>query len=170
MKRFVAFVVAAAGAAGVAGVAQPANAQGRLEWQVSPALQENWSSSINAVPGQSIDLRLRITYTGTGAAFGLGSVFFQPAISNWDTSGAGMDALLPFVATGGRTTPPGDVPDSPGVYGRISPYGWRFPANGDYTGFHNTVSGVSYLRIAQATASNWIGEPGIIAGPGVNAG
>ena len=40
----------------------------RLEFQVSPTMAETWSSSVNVTPGQSIDVRVRATYTGTAAA------------------------------------------------------------------------------------------------------
>lgn len=157
--------------------AQLAQAQGRLEFQVSPAGAENWTSSINATPGQSIDIRVRVSYTGTQSPFGLGSVYFQPAISNWDNAGASTDALLAFVNQGGAgTTPLGDVPDQPGVYGRVAPYGWRAPLNGSspnpYTGFYNIGGGgLGYLRVAQATCTAWVGQPGnTTGGGGVNVG
>lgn len=165
------------GLAGLASISASASAQGRLEWQVSPALQENWSSSINAKPGDAIDLRLRISYTGTENAIALGSVFFQPAISNWDASGPGTDVLLPFRNQGGNgSTPVGYVDDLPGLYGRITHYGWRAPqqaggAPNPYTPRVHSIGGTTFLRIAQATYTSWIGGTGnTLGGGGMNVG
>src|SRR5262245_62962068 len=65
---------------------QSAQAQsaGRIQFQVSPALQENWSSSLDVLPGQAVDLRALISYTGVQSPIGLAAVLYQPAISNWD--------------------------------------------------------------------------------------
>jgi hypothetical protein len=158
------------------GISPLCHAQALLQFQVSRALQENWGSSIDAAPGDSIDIRLLISYTGTHTPNGLGSVFYQPAISNWDSSGAHVDTLLPFVDHGGAgTVPLGDVPDAPGVYGRVAPFGWRAPTDGvgpnPYTRFINNVSGVNYLRIAQGGYSDWVGQGGNTeGGAGLNAG
>ena len=135
-------------------------AQSFIEWEVSPATAESWSTSINAVPGQTIDIRARVSYEGTLAPLGLGSFFFQPTVSNWLT---GSDILNPFRNDGGNTIPRGDVPDLPGMYGRIVPFGTRDPQN-PYIGHSNTVAGVNYLRIAQSQVTNWIGQAGNTSG------
>ncbi len=158
------------------GISQVCHAQGLLQFQVSRAQQENWGSSIDAAPGDSIDIRLLISYSGAHTPNGLGSVFYQPAISNWDSSGAHTDTLLPFVNQGGAgTIPLGDVPDAPGAYGRVAPFGWRAPTDGvgpnPYTGFINNVQSVNYLRIAQGGYTDWVGQGGNTeGGAGLNAG
>jgi hypothetical protein len=159
-----------------AGLVQITHAQGLLQWQVSSALQENWSTSIDALPGQSIDIRLVISYNGTRSPYGLGSVFFQPAISSWDGAGPSTDVLAPFVDHGGSgTTPLGDVPDAPGMYGRVSPFGWRAPMAFNnqprpYVPYQNLVQNVNYLRIAQEGVTDWIGFGGNLGGSGLNVG
>lgn len=146
-------------AGGCAAAAQ-AEVATRLEYQVSPALAETWSSSINAAPGQSIDVRVRISYIGTAAPLGLGAVNYQPTVSNWDSSGAKQDSFGPFANGVGDATSPtgpyGYVPDAPGQYGRIQGFARAGTSTlAFYKGFVNLHNGVNYLRIAHSNVTNW---------------
>jgi hypothetical protein len=125
---------------------------------VSPAGAESWSSSLFAAPGSSVDIRYRLSYTGTAQPLGLASMYMQPTISNW-RGAANPDSVAPFVAQGSNTsTPVGGVPDAVGQFGRILPYANR-ATNGTQalTAFVNVISNISYLRLAQAYATDWIG-------------
>ena len=156
MKHYIAVIGA------IAGLASVARGQGLVELQVSPHLSETWTNSINALPGDSIDVRVRLSYTGTAAPLGLGSMEFQPTLSNWDASGVNQDTFTPLFnggTGGGRTTPLGEVLNSSGQYGRIIPYGYRFDsATAPVTGIVNVVSSISYLRLARSINTSWIGD------------
>jgi len=138
----------------------------RLEYQVSPALTESWSSHINAKPGDSVDIRVRVSYIGTQSPIGLGAVMYQPTVSNWDVDGAHQDQLTPFATgagDGSPAVPSGVVPDAPGQYGRIQGFGRT--ANGPNSlggpnvvqdrGLAQVHNGVSYLRIAKSNFTAW---------------
>jgi hypothetical protein len=147
--------------AAVVGLAAIATAQTRLEYQVSLAGQENWFSSIDVTPGTSVDIRARVSYVGAQTALGLGSVIFQPTISNWGV--ADTYYAVPSV---------GMSVDGPGIYGRIAPYP---RSNGNtsqsYVGHVNNVSGTNYLRIALPPITSWFGGTGnTAAGSGVLIG
>jgi hypothetical protein len=167
-------------AAGVVGASLTANAATTMSLQVSPALAETWSSSIAATPGQSIDIRVMVSYTGSasgvgGAApIGLSSVIFQPTVSNWQL-GVGGDVLSPMVAVGhNNSTPSGAVLDMPGQYGRIRPFATvGTTTNSALFGHVHAASAqtgdVSYLRIAQKQVTSWLGGIGNTSGgSGVN--
>lgn len=137
----------------------------------------DFSNSVNPVWSaglQRVEVLVTVSNTGT-AALGLGSFIFQPTISNWQPT----DALVPFTSAfgGNTTTPSGAVSDSPGAYGRISP--WAAAANQSssrlFGHVHLTSGGVNqppsgtYLRIAQAQVTSWIGGTGNTSGgSGVN--
>jgi hypothetical protein len=142
----------------VAGLATLSMAQGLVELEVSPAGAETWGSSLNALPGSSVDVRVKVSYTGTAQPVGLASMYMQPTISNWRTAGV-ADTVSPFVSTGSNiSTPVGNVPDAVGQFGRIAPYANR-ATNGQQAlaSFVQTVSSTTYLRIAQSYATDWIG-------------
>lgn len=144
-----------------------ARAESTVDVQVSRGLAEDWHSTMTAHPGDLIDVRIAVSYTGTASPLGLSSFVFQPTISNWRANG---DTLQPLVNNGlgsDTTTPRGSVPDAPGQYGRITAFG--FVANTATTqlrGFTQTQGGVSYLRIAQSYVTNWIGGAGNTGGGG----
>lgn len=143
----------------IAGLATATLAQGRVELEVSPAGAETWSTGLTANPGQSVDVRVKVSYTGTAQPLGLASMFMQPTVSNFRTTGV-PDSVSPFVSTGSNiTVPPGGVPNVAGQFGRIMPYANR-ATNGvqALASFVQTVSNVSYLRIAQGYATDWIGQ------------
>jgi hypothetical protein len=147
-------------------------AQGIVQMQVSPSLQEDWHNSIQASPGDSVDVRVTVTYQGTRVPVGFASMIFQPTVSNWLP---GEDVLLPFVngGAGSQTSDPiGAVPDAPGQYGRVIPFARVATLSTNrIMGHVNTDGGVTYLRIAQAHVTNWFGGPGnTTGGSGVNIG
>jgi len=151
--------------AAVVGLAAIATAQTRLEYQVSLAGEENWHSSINVTPGTSVDIRARVSYVGSQPVLGLGSVIFQPTISNWVTTAGIADSYFAVPAVGWS-------PDGAGVYGRIT-----YPRNNStntslsYVGHVNSVGGTNYLRIALPQVTNWFGGSGnTTAGSGVLIG
>jgi hypothetical protein len=151
-----------------AGLCLPAVAATTLRLEVSRALQEDWHSSIQALSGDSVDIRVVLDHTGP-PVLGFGSLIFQPTVSNWTAS----DVMAPLVngGVGGQVTVPiGAVQDLPGQYGRIIPYAqYGFPASDHLMGHVNTHAGVTYLRIAQATITSWIGDPGNTSGgSGIN--
>lgn len=146
----------------LAGLATLAHGQANVVLEVSPAGAETWSNSIpNATAGQSIDVRVRLSYNGTAQPLGLASMYMQPTISNWRNTG--LQDVFGALVNGGQgsntSTPPGAVPDAPGQYGRISPFASR-ATNGfqALTGFVQSISGTTYLRIAQQYGSDWIGQ------------
>jgi hypothetical protein len=143
----------------VAGLAVSAHAHTEFKYQVSPAGAETWFSSLDVLPGTAVDIRAVVSYRGVQPVLGLGSVAFQPVISNW-TTGPGGDTLAPFINSGSNTsTPSGVVPDGPGAYGRISPWGRTFiSTTAAYRGFVGTPGGVTSLRIGLANFTSWIGE------------
>jgi hypothetical protein len=134
----------------------------RLEFQVSPTMAETWSSSVNVTPGQSIDVRVRATYTGTASPIGLSNINFQPTVSNW-WGAAPSDTFTPVANGYGDAlpaqTPHGWVLDTPGAYGRI--FGWtRQGVNPSDTanyivGMVNLHNTTNYLRIAHAHVTQW---------------
>jgi hypothetical protein len=65
------------------------------------------------------------------------------------------------------TTPIGAVADLPGQYGRVIPNAaYGIPSTSFLKGHVNQISGVSYLRIAQAHATSWFGGTGNTTGGG----
>ncbi len=136
----------------------------RLEYQVSPALAETWSSSINAQPGDSIDIRIRASYIGSQQPLGLGAIMYQPTVSNWDNAGASRDTMAAIALGNGDAAtsgPYGSVPDAPGLYGRIFGFARTHNSGGDGNtvpadvGHQQVHNGVSYLRIAKSNTTAW---------------
>jgi hypothetical protein len=139
-------------------VSSTAQAQARVEVQLSPANAETWSSFLAVPPSASVDVRVRVSYTGFEQPLGLASLYMQPTVSSWVPTGPFADTLAPFVSEGGNsTTPSGAVPDAPGQFGRIRPFASR-PLYGSerLTSFVHTPS-ISYLRICQFGATDWVG-------------
>ncbi|HYE62540.1 MAG TPA: hypothetical protein VD997_11150 [Phycisphaerales bacterium] len=144
-----------------AGAAQSATT---LAVQVSLAGQENWQTSLNAFPGASVDVRVLVSYQGSAAPLGFAFTSYQPTLSNWHAT----DTLGPLVNNGWggqQTTPIGAVQDAPGQYGRIIPYAFsNIPENNRVIGHINTVSGTTYLRVAQRQVTSWFGGTGNTSG------
>lgn len=140
----------------VAGIAAAATAQtngSNLVIQVRQAGGE-WASSVNILPGATVEFRALVTYTGTATAVGLANAAFQPTISNWNTA---TDTLLPFRNVGTSPATGGVAADS-GQYGRILPYAAAgISTTNALRGHTNNVNGVTFLRIAQNNTTNWVG-------------
>lgn len=163
MKNVIHSLVAVAGLATVAN-AQVANTL--LKYEVSRD-GVNWSSTLNANPGDTIQVRALASYIGSASAptaGGLGQIVFQPVVSSW----TGADTLITTAGTPGnngvgpvggtRSTPIGTVEDAPGQYGRITPFGANSTTTSTYLRGHvGTGTAAGLLRIARADVTNWIG-------------
>jgi len=149
----------------VAGLTAVANAQvnTQLRYEVSTN-GTSWASSVNANPGDTVQVRALVSYTGQGTAAGVGQIVFQPIVTGF-TAG---DTLLTTAGTpgnagvgpvgGSRTTPVGLVSDTPGVWGRISPFGANATTTSTFLRGHvGTGTAAGMLRIARADVTNWIG-------------
>ncbi len=172
----------------VAGLSVAANAQ--LMKMLVSSDGVNFGSSVTVAPGATVQVLVTVSYTGTSTGIaGFGSANFQPTVSNWHAT----DTLLPL-RQGGNTDPadgsgmvqpqfysgtsagsgtPVHAGYVPGTYGRVNPMGRTFldGANALQGFVHNNPdgSGLTYLRIAQAVAPMWIGQPGNTSGgSGVN--
>jgi len=171
MKQRVVSVIA------LAGLCAAVNAATTVEILVSTD-GVNFASTMLFTPGSGLttyEVMVRVSTTNT-AALGLHSIIFQPTVSNWRAT----DALLPFTESFGGPVPPptpDGVPDAPGEYGRISP--WALVANTTSqrlighvhlaSGGANQPPTGTYLRIAQAQVTSWIGGTGNTSGnSGVN--
>jgi hypothetical protein len=170
-----AFLAALTAVAGVA-ASSLAIQNTRLEYQVSGSNAETWSSSINAHAGDSIDVRVRVSYTGTAAPLGLGDINFQPTVSHW-WSASPADTFTPVANGYGDAlpaqTPHGWVIDTPGAYGRIFGFARQGAAPGDtanfLVGMVNLHGATNYLRIAHANVTDWQSGVGINGSGGVDS-
>ncbi len=91
MKNVIVSMLAVAGLAGIAS-AQTTTEQGggRLTFQVYNPVTNAWGSSIDAAPGQRVELRVVASYTGTRTdLFAMGEALYQPTLSNADNTGTG---------------------------------------------------------------------------------
>ncbi|CAG1005012.1 hypothetical protein PHYC_03190 [Phycisphaerales bacterium] len=148
--------------------AQPLETELRFEVRrFDPAHNTGWATSLNALPGDHVEVRAVVSYIGTSTVYGLGQIIFQPIIADWTAADSiigtpGTPGGIGIGPTGSNTsTPPGYVQDLPGVYGRISPWaGANTTTSNFYRGhFHENPNGTgrTYLRIARADVTNWIG-------------
>jgi hypothetical protein len=122
---------------------------------------------------RTVQVLVSVSTTNT-AALGLGSMIFQPTVSNW----APTDSLVPFTTAFGSntSTPSGAVPDAPGQYGRITPFAavantsaQRLFGHVHINGSGGAPAGSNFLRIAQAQVTSWVGGAGNTSGgSGVN--
>lgn len=154
---------ALAGAA--ASLAQPAETELRYESRIFNLSHNNgWATSITALPGDHIEVRAVVSFVGTTQVYGLGQMIFQPVVSNWSLD----DSVIGTPGTPGNrgigpvggafTTPRGYVPDEPGVYGRISPFGYLLTTSSNYYRGHVHIRPEgTFLRIARNDITNWIG-------------
>jgi hypothetical protein len=166
MKKVIGGLVAVAGLAAAA-YGQAANT--RLVYEVSSDGGNTWTSSVNVLPGTQIQVRALVSYIGTtGGNGGLGQIVFQPVVSSWtgadslitqDIDGAGPSTSQGIGPVGGsRSTPVGIVPDAPGVFGRVSPFGANATSTSTFLRGHlGTGTAAGLLRIAQNQITNWIG-------------
>lgn len=149
----------------VAGMAMAANAaETTIVYEASVDGGNTWASSVNAAPGSEVQVRARVVWSGTAQVFGLSQVIFQPVVSNW----TGADSLETTPGTPGnngigpvggtRSTPIGTVPDAPGVFGRITPFGANAYSTSTYLRGHvGTGTAAGLLRLSRADVTNWIG-------------
>lgn len=167
MKSVIASLVAVAGIA----VAANADVNSRMDILVSTD-GINFAPAVNANPGDTIQVLVSVSYTGTASPLGLASLVFQPTVSNFQSS----DTALGFVNNGAgsnTSTPSGVIADAAGSYGRISPWGrTAMTTSTAITNFNNNSGGQpagGWLRIAQHQVTNWIGGAGNTSGgSGVN--
>jgi hypothetical protein len=182
MKKLIGSIVA------VAGLAAAAHGQGstllKYEVRVADAGNSGWGSSVNALPGDTIEIRALVSLVGGTMGGGLKQIVFQPVVSGW----TGADALIQQDIDGGgpstsqgvgpvggsRSTPVGIVADLPGVYGRITPWGANATTTSTFLRGHvGTGTAAGMLRIAQNHITNWIGvgaSSGSTANNNVNGG
>lgn len=154
MKKVIGSLIA------VAGLAAAAHGQSGttiLETQVSLD-GINWFSSVDANPGQQVEVRYRVSLTGA-TALGFQGINYQPVFSGWDGAGGGnnQDQMRPFAATGSNTT--GAVNDAPGplaLYGRIRPFAAPNVTAANALTVHS--DGASQVRIAQLPVTNPVGS------------
>jgi hypothetical protein len=175
MKSVIASLVAVAGLS----VAALAEVNTRMEMLVSVD-GGPLSSSVDILAGSgnhNVEVVVSMSYIGSGAPVGLASVVFQPTVSNFGGS-SGADVALAY-ANGGAgsnvSAPSGVVSDSPGQYGRISPWGRTALStataitNHLHTGGSGGAPAGNWLRIAQRQVTGWIGGTGnTTGGSGVN--
>jgi hypothetical protein len=148
-------VAAAVSASAIAATAAHAQlATSRLDYQVRIPGSTNWSSSVTAQPGDRVEFRALVSYTGSVPVFGFKDAGIQPVVSHWVP---GNDVLLPFRTTGGGVA--GGVDLDSGEYGRIRPFAGPGISTTNALRGHtnNVIDGVRYLRIAQNRATNWVG-------------
>ncbi|MDX2132255.1 MAG: PEP-CTERM sorting domain-containing protein [Planctomycetota bacterium] len=151
----------------VAGLASVAMAQGQTELRyeariANPGNNTGWTSNLNAAPGDTIEVRAVVSYIGQAAPVALGQIVFQPVQSNWvagDTliTTAGTPGNNGIGPVGGNTNN-GFVNDEPGAYGRITPWAANATTTSTFLRGHvQNVSGGTFLRIARADVTNFIG-------------
>jgi len=167
MKKVIASLVA------VAGLSAAASAQVNttIQWQASTNPSSGFTNNLTVSPGTTVYARALVTYTGSSPVQALASFVFQPTISNWEAT----DTLLPFINGGvgsNTSTPPGvisgaQITDTTS-FGRLSPWGRSATSSTSFLrGFVHVNpdgSGQTYLRIAQAQVTSWIGGTGNTSG------
>jgi hypothetical protein len=142
----------------ISGAVATAHGQGVMRMLVSTD-GVNFQSSVNASPGQHIDVLVTASYTGTlTSVAGFGSANFQPTVSHWNdglhpdqldpilqggntlgslinaqTSGLGLGSPNPYLnptpGVNGGARVPA-APYSPGTYGRVYPMGRSYINDG----------------------------------------
>ncbi|MFO0832653.1 MAG: PEP-CTERM sorting domain-containing protein [Phycisphaerales bacterium] len=174
MKNLIVSMVAVAGIAGIASAQVEANA-GRLTFQVYNPATSSWGSSIDAAPGQQVEVRVVASYVGTRTdLFAMGEVLYQPTFSNADNTGAGAQADQigawrnggasgNSVANSMLTEAEGNQGTALADYGRVRFGGTATAATGSnlMTSFrHNSDNGSpagSWIRIAGNFVTSWPG-------------
>lgn len=126
----------------------------------------SWGSSAVISPGQRVEWRAVVSFTGTQAAVGLGSLLYQPVLSNVDNtgSGSGIDALGAFRAPPSNVLSAfeGQTTDPLPTYGRVV-YGTG--TNVDllghrHSGGSNGAPPGDFIRVALAAGTQWYGPTG----------
>jgi hypothetical protein len=174
VRKTAAIAVRAGLALGAAAAGARADVNTLVEWQVSPD-NVHWTNTLIAQPGNLVFVRVRMSYIGAQAPVAFASLVFQPTVSNWDAQGPQTDTLAPFVNGGAgsnTSTPIGVVtnPADPTQFGRLSPFGRSALSSTSHLMGHVHTGGSggapqgSWLRIAQAQITNWIGQGGNTTG------
>jgi len=170
MKSVIASLVAVAGLS----VAASAEVNTRVDFSflVDGASVGSAANLVAGTGSHTVEVVVRMSYIGTGNALGFASAVFQPTVSNF----GGGDAALGYVNNGlgsNVSSPSGVVSDSSGQYGRVSPFGRSAltSTNQALTNhLHSAGSGGapagSWLRVAQRSATSWIGGVGNTTGGG----
>jgi hypothetical protein len=162
--KMIVLLSALAGSAGGA-VAQgtlpayPLESEIRLEvWNGS-----SWGNTVNASPGQQVEYRVVMNYTGTRTnLLGLGSSRYQVSFSNADNSGTSRDTLAQFPANGFSNYTNNMLSAADGANGAVLPaYGrvtYGFIAQSDF--FHsNSLTNYRHggdSAQAGAPAGSWL--------------
>ncbi|MFO0831108.1 MAG: hypothetical protein U0637_04595 [Phycisphaerales bacterium] len=163
-KTGVALVVAA----GIASVACASVEQGgaQVKFEVYDPVASAWTSSMTAQPGQQVEWRVVVSYTGTRTdLFALGDSRYQPTLSNTDNVGAGALAdQLGVWRTGGVSGSgfPGSMLSvAEGAFGGALPDYGRVTYGGtgtsDDASYQNLITTFRHsLGSAGAPAGSWI--------------
>jgi hypothetical protein len=137
-----------------------------------------WSDFVQVAPGQRVEWRAVLNYTGSVPAAALGRIFFQPTFSNVDNYGSRVDSVgfwrnggisgqaNSTLAAGLLGVTEGNLSASLGSgYGRVR-YGFTSrstaPGNSGALTIHRHSGGSAgapagdYLRIAGANATSWM--------------
>lgn len=94
MHRSVVPVVALAGCAALVHAQAVEPGTTRLAFEVWNG--SSWGSSAALMPGDRVEYRVTVSYTGTQNVFGLAGGRYQPTFSNVDNDGPIRDANAPF--------------------------------------------------------------------------
>lgn len=118
-----------------------------------------WGSSVNVNPGDRVEWRAVVNFTGTQAAAAVGRIFYQPVLNNVDNAGGNIDSIGVF-----RTGADPILPQSEGQstaslasYGRVS-YGLSLtPTFLDHrhSGGANGAPAGDFIRIARTAETQW---------------
>lgn len=99
----------------VAGLAAAANAQSTNVVQEVSLNGSSWGSTVNATPGQTVYVRVRVQLSGA-TALGLAGITHQPTLSGWNPGGG--DTRVDFTATGLNNSCPPGAQTEPAFAGR----------------------------------------------------
>lgn len=124
-----------------------------------------FGSSVDALPGQTVTVRVRVAYNGTAPVHAFAGANLQPVLSGNFGSAAGQDAIVTnannFVGAsvgGFLTTPQATVAGEAGQYGRINSFGAASTTTSTAArAFYGTGTAAGLARIAQGRTTNWIG-------------
>lgn len=174
MKNVIVSMLAVAGLAGIASAQTTTEVGGgRLSFQVFNPVTNAWGSSIDAAPGQRVEVRVVASYTGTRTdLFAMGEALYQPTFSNADNTGAGaqQDQVGAFrnggnggnsIAGSMLSAAEGEQGTALADYGRVRFGGTATAATGSNTMTtfrHNSDNGSpagSWIRMAGNFVTQW---------------
>lgn len=118
-----------------------------------------WGSSVSINPGDRVEWRAVVNFTGTQAAQAVGRVIYQPVLSNADNAGPSIDDIGAFRAGADPilSQSEGQSTLSLASYGRVS-YGVSlshlFLGHRHSAGSNGAPAG-EYIRIARDTETQW---------------